>query len=133
MRIARVRQMTESAVDRLFAALLRWRERLPDRIVDLSIAGAVACLAVTAAAIGQQGSGRAADWLAYLVVGSASLALVWRRQAPVAVLMIALAAGLVFFGFDYPRAPALWPFVVALYTVAVSRPHRHSLLITIGS
>jgi signal transduction histidine kinase len=102
-------------------------------MVDGAIAVVVACVAVIAAAIGRQPPGRAADGLAYAVIVVASLALVWRRRAPTVVFVIGLAAGLVYFGFGYPRAPALWPFVIALYTIADTQSRRRSLLLALGA
>jgi signal transduction histidine kinase len=128
-----VRHVAESGVDRLFGAVLAWSRRLSDRTVDGAIAVVVACVAVTAATIGRQPPGRAADALAYAVIVVASLVLVWRRQAPTVVFVIGLAAGLVYFGFDYPRAPALWPFVIALYTIADTQSRRRSLLLALGA
>jgi len=55
---------------------------------------------------------------------AACLALLTRRRWPYPTLVICLGVGVVYLALGYPHGPALFPLVVALYTVAVGEPRR---------
>jgi signal transduction histidine kinase len=64
---------------------------------------------------------------AALVVAS-SLALIWRRRWPLAVLGFVYATTLVYFLIGYPDGPIWFPLIVAYFTAAV-RGHRAAAII----
>nr|WP_189537956.1 histidine kinase [Streptomyces roseolilacinus] len=65
----------------------------------------------------------AATWTAYGLTTLSVLPLLWRRRAPVAVLLAVLAAGGLYrFAVDGPGQPMPYQGLVALYTVAVLSP-----------
>ncbi|MEU5977342.1 histidine kinase [Streptomyces sp. NPDC047315] len=70
----------------------------------------------------------AATWTAYLLTLAGAVPLVWRRRAPVAVLVgVLLATGLYGALADGPGQPLPYAGLVALYTVAVLSPPRRRL------
>ncbi|WUT87731.1 histidine kinase [Streptomyces melanogenes] len=71
---------------------------------------------------------RPATWADYGLTSLAVLPLVWRRRAPVAVVLATLAAGAVYkLTLDGPGQPLPYPGLVALYTVAALSPTRERL------
>lgn len=128
-----MRQVADSVVDRVLIALLSVGRHYPAPVLDTALSAVVAVLAVVTALVEHHSSGRAPNALAYAVIVVASGALTIRHRRPLLVMAVTLAAGLIYFGFDYPRAPALWPFVIALYTVAVTETRLRSFLLAAGS
>jgi signal transduction histidine kinase len=63
---------------------------------------------------------REPDALGILLAALASLPLVARRRAPVAVLVFVVAASALLFGLGYPEGPPIGP-TIALYFVSLSR------------
>lgn len=66
------------------------------------------------------------DWLAYLLVVIAALALVARRTAPLAALAVTAAATSTYLVLGYPYGPIQISLVVAVFTVAHRLPLRTS-------
>jgi signal transduction histidine kinase len=124
--------MAEPMVDRAVSAFLGWSREWPAPLVDAMLALAIAAAAVVADAVAREPSGRGADAFAYGVIVVASGVLVLRRRNPALVFAVTLGAGLIYFSFGYPRAPALGPFVIAVYNVAVTETRRRSLSLVIG-
>jgi signal transduction histidine kinase len=67
----------------------------------------------------QPGS-RPLDPVAFLVLGASALALLWRRQRPVAVLAATFVGTVAYYYLGYPAGPAFLPLMAALYTAAVT-------------
>jgi signal transduction histidine kinase len=104
----------------------RWR---PDwRDAALALGSAV--VLVVAAPQGRAG-GNDLDAFGYLLLVAASLVLVGRRRAPVAVLVVVLACVLGYHLRDYPEVAAV-PVLVAVYT-AVRAGHRALTVAVTGS
>ncbi len=70
----------------------------------------------------------AAPWSAYLLVGVAALVLGWRRRYPLAVLAVSVATVVGYTSLGYVNGAALLAPAVALYTIALAAPARHTLL-----
>ncbi|MEU4420135.1 histidine kinase [Actinoplanes sp. NPDC024001] len=68
--------------------------------------------------------GREIDVGAYLLVAVNSLALIWRRSAPLRVLAVTTLASSAYMWLEYAYGPALLPFAIAVYTVARHLPWR---------
>jgi signal transduction histidine kinase len=106
-----------SKLDR--AAVLRRREFL----LDIAVAAVVFGLSLALLAARDSGADtRGLDLLGVLLVALASLPLVARRSAPLAVFALTAAASATLNGLGYPPGPPLGP-TVALYFLALS-PER---------
>ncbi len=68
---------------------------------------------------------------AYLLVGAAALALVWRRRRPVLVLAMSLACVVLYTGLGYVDGAALLSPVVALYAVGVAVNTRRAVTLSV--
>lgn len=102
----------------------------PSWVFDAFLALLITVLAIpiTIFAARAQVGYRPMDWLGYALTVAACLTLVGRRRWPGATYLICLALGLSYLGLDYAHGPAQFPVVVALYTLAVARPRRLSIL-----
>jgi signal transduction histidine kinase len=102
----------------------------PNWVFDAFLALLITVLAIpiTIFAARAQVGYRPMDWLGYALTVAACLTLVGRRRWPGTTYLICLALGLSYLGLDYAHGPAQFPVVVALYTLAVSRPRRLSIL-----
>jgi signal transduction histidine kinase len=111
-----------SAADRLFRSASARLERVPKDAGLAVLVGLVQLGATIAAGHGQSGR-ESLDVLgiALLLAGPAALAA--RRRAPVAVLAIATATALAYWGLDYPRGPVMLAPIVA-FVSAVLAGHR---------
>ncbi|WP_405497817.1 sensor histidine kinase [Streptomyces sp. NBC_00096] len=71
-----------------------------------------------------------ADWVSYAMTTLGVLPLVWRRRAPVAVLVAILVAGGAYkLAVDGPGQPLPYPGLIAFYTVALLCPARVRLAV----
>jgi signal transduction histidine kinase len=98
------------------------QHRLRPPASDLIVSTAVAGSALIGTAIAPP-SRTELDVLGYLLLLTGSFALVVRRRAPVAVLLVTTACGLAYFVRGYPGVAAAEPVMVALFT-AMRAGHR---------
>ncbi|GAA4616987.1 histidine kinase [Actinoallomurus liliacearum] len=101
--------------------------RLRPPFSDLAIATAVAAIALVGAAIAPHGYTRM-DAFGYLLLLTGSFALVVRRRAPVAVLLVTTGCVLAYLVRGYPGVAAAEPVMVALFT-AMRAGHRFVVLV----
>ncbi|WP_343950061.1 sensor histidine kinase [Nonomuraea longicatena] len=103
----------------VFARFRRWLGGLPPIRVDLAITAAVIVLHLWPFISRHNPFGVPWHWWGYVVVVAASLPLIWRRRAPVPVL---LANVCTFVLYDFvevvPAQPITYGGLIALYTVA---------------
>ena len=96
------------------------------RIFDFVVAGLLALLVLASDLVPAE-AGSASTWVRMVLGLAATVPLVWRRRAPVAVWAITgMAALLAMVEHGSPGVLALGP-LVALYTVALTSPRRVSL------
>src|SRR3954452_22147381 len=93
------------------------QHRLRPPASDLIVSTAVAAVALIGAAIAPPGR-TGLDALGYLLLLAGSAALVARRRAPVAVLLVTTACVLAYLVRGYPGIAAAEPVMVALFTAA---------------
>jgi signal transduction histidine kinase len=91
------------------------RERAVDAAVALVAFGLTLALLLI-----PEDEGRSLDALGVVLAAAASLPLLARRRAPLAVFVVTVAASSALFALDYPGGPPIGP-TVALYTVALLR------------
>lgn len=72
---------------------------------------------------------RPADSFAYLLVGVQTIPLIWRRRAPLPVLVIVVGGFLVDRGLNYPGGWAAFGMAFAVYTVGAQLEPRRSLIV----
>ncbi|MDJ0925673.1 MAG: sensor histidine kinase [Acidimicrobiia bacterium] len=72
---------------------------------------------------------RAPDLFGYALVGLQTLPLIWRRRAPVAVLVLTIIGFIIDRGLNYPGSWAVFGISVAIYTVGAELEPRRSLLV----
>jgi signal transduction histidine kinase len=105
---------------------MRHSARDPRRVVDLFVAVVVGVFSVidVAASSAERVSGeRAADALAYALVVTGAISLLWRRRAPIAVLAVVTAILVTFWLRDYAAYLSVLG-LPALYAVAAHEMHR---------
>jgi signal transduction histidine kinase len=106
-----------------FSATRRWAKDRP-LVVDALFASVVALLAVAdLATTNAQLGGRDPDLLAYAIVVVGAAILLWRRRAPIAVLMVVATVLMGFWALDYGSFAAALG-LGALYSVAVHSENR---------
>lgn len=109
-------------------AVARWLRDLPPATADLLLAGGLAVvLAGLTTAVPVHPGYRQTDALAVGLALLASLALAFRRRAPMLTLAASLAPVLVYQARAYEGGPALLAPLVALYTIATVESRRRSL------
>ena len=92
---------------------------LPHLWVDAGLAGLILVAQLWPLLFGRN-PGPPWHWWGYVVVVAASLPLVWRRRAPVTVLMLSLVSSALYDLADHVADQPVWyGGLVALYTVAV--------------
>jgi signal transduction histidine kinase len=93
------------------------RSHLPPRGVDVAVSVVVFALSVTNVASQDPATGISDIPVAgFLLLAIGSVALLWRRSRPLAVLAVALAMTVAWTAFDYPGNP-VFLILVALYSV----------------
>ncbi|MBC9711709.1 sensor histidine kinase [Streptomyces sp. TRM66268-LWL] len=92
--------------------------------VDLGIALLVQLAASIPFVVARPPGESALDWLDYLTTTLTVVPLVWRRRAPVRVLLAVFAAHPLIVLSDGPGQPLPYTGLVALYTVAAQSPPR---------
>lgn len=120
----------------LFETVRRRLQELPPRWVDAALV--VLVVAVQSWPFGSRinPSGGPWHWWGYAAIAASAVPLLWRRRAPVAVLLASLTATACYdlFG-DVPAQPIWYGGLVAIYTVAErSRrwPRVAMLMVTVG-
>ena len=94
---------------------------------DLGIALAFSALSLVSAFTLQSQAPiapRAFDVFGYILLGSLALPLIWRTRAPAVVLWSVALLWSVLAGLSYAAETALFPLLVALYTVGAYLPRR---------
>jgi signal transduction histidine kinase len=94
--------------------------------LDVGLAAAAAA-ALIASGVGAASAGRAALVVVLAVLAAAPLA--WRRQAPIATVLLVSAGLIVCIAVFSPYWAAIGVAMVALYTVSVQGDRRRSLLV----
>ncbi|WP_410813073.1 sensor histidine kinase [Micromonospora sp. 067-2] len=110
----------------------RKRQRTATDAVPALVLLGFGLLATGLAGNNQPGS-RPVDATCRLLIALAALALLIRRQAPVATLAVVTVATATYLVLGYPYGPILLTFLVAVYTVAVRLPVRPAALATGGA
>ena len=114
-------------VSDLVDRLLGQRRHVPALVADAVLAAVVT--AVTAVTVVVQDRQEPEDLAlagAALLVAT-GVPLVWRRRAPVVVLVLVAVATVAYGVADLPDPPLQFPLLLALYTVAAHRPRRVSI------
>lgn len=75
------------------------------------------------------GDVRPADFGMYLLIGGQTLPLIWRRQAPIAVLTIVVASFVVDTGLGYQSSWAFFGLAFVFYTIGSQLTPKRSLLV----
>jgi signal transduction histidine kinase len=103
---------------RAFARFRRWLGSLPPVRVDLALTAAVIVVQLWPFLVRDNLHGVPWHWWGYVVVVAASLPLIWRRRAPVLVLLGACSFALYDLVEVVPTQPIWYGGLIALYTVA---------------
>jgi signal transduction histidine kinase len=103
----------------------------PGRPTDVAVAVLVGVvqLGLTTAVARRQPDRQALDLVAYLLLATGPVALLWRRRSPALVLAVVMASNVLYFGLGYPYGPAWLALIVAIWT-AVTRGARRAAWIT---
>ncbi|WP_214413080.1 sensor histidine kinase [Sphaerisporangium fuscum] len=121
---------------RFLTRLRRWAGSLPPIWLDAALAALVLIVQLWPLLTRVNPRGGPWHWWGYVVVIAASVPLVWRRRAPVAVLLATLAATSSYDAVDDVAAQPIWyGGLVALYTVAATSarwPRMIMLVVTTG-
>ncbi|MFI7705875.1 sensor histidine kinase [Nonomuraea sp. NPDC049480] len=107
-------------------------QRLPHLWVDGALTAVITVVQLWPLLSGQSHSGQSWHWWGYVVAIGSSVPLVWRRRAPVTVLVISLGVSALYDLVDTVANQPIWyGGLVAFYTVAVysSRTARIAMLI----
>jgi signal transduction histidine kinase len=97
------------------------------RAIDIGVALGVFVLTVlvlSGGGVSSDEESRGLDFLGVVLAAGASLPLIWRRRAPLAVFAASAAATVVLAAFDYPPGPPIGA-TVALYFVGLSGSRDH--------
>jgi signal transduction histidine kinase len=100
------------------------RERAIDIAVALGVF-AVTVLVLSSGGVSSDEESRGLDLVGVVLAAGASLPLIWRRQAPLAVFAAAASAGVAINALDYPAGPPIGP-TVALYFLGLSGARARS-------
>ncbi|WP_434597193.1 DUF7134 domain-containing protein [Streptomyces sp. A5-4] len=102
------------------------------RVVDIGITVLVQA-AVTMPFVVPRAAGLPeVTWASYGLTTLAVLPLIWRRRAPVAVLLSALTISALYkLTLDGPGQPLPYPGLIAVYTVAALSPPRKRVAVTV--
>ncbi|WP_345566123.1 sensor histidine kinase [Nonomuraea rosea] len=104
---------------RFLAPVRRWASSVPPIWVDAVLAALVLVAQLWPLVFGESWDGTPWHWWGYAVVIVAVVPLIWRRRAPVVVLVATLAAtGCYDLVDEVARQPVWYGGLVALYTVA---------------
>ncbi|WP_336210879.1 sensor histidine kinase [Nonomuraea sp. LPB2021202275-12-8] len=103
----------------LIAVLRRRVRALPPLQVDGALTALITLAQLWPLLSSKSVSGVPWDWWGYVVAVAASLPLIWRRRAPVTVLLVNLCVGMLYDVADHVADQPVWyGSLVALYTVA---------------
>jgi signal transduction histidine kinase len=101
----------------------RWRA-VPPLVVDALLAAVVGAVTVIAVLVEDRQSGPDLTPLGVVSLVVQIVPLVWRRRAPVAVMVVVLASTVYYGMAELPDPPLMFPALLAFYTVAAYRPRR---------
>jgi signal transduction histidine kinase len=98
----------------------------PGRPTDVAVAVLVGVvqLGLTTAAADRQPDRQPLDLLAYLLLATGPVALLWRRRVPALALAVVMASNVVYFGLGYPYGPAWLALIVAIWTAVTGGARR---------
>ena len=98
----------------------------PGRPTDVAVAVLVGVvqLGLTTAAAHRQPDRQPLDLLAYLLLATGAVALLWRRRVPALALAVVMASNVVYFGLGYPYGPAWLALIVAIWTAVTGGARR---------
>src|SRR5918999_3188245 len=98
----------------------------PGRPTDVAVAVLVGVvqLGLTTAAAHRQPDRQPLDLLAYLLLATGPVALLWRRRVPALALAVVMASNVVYFGLGYPYGPAWLALIVAIWTAVTGGARR---------
>jgi hypothetical protein len=109
-----------------------WDARLRPWMTDGLLGAAVAAVQLLMLALGVNQGGPVPyaepNALAVLLILAQGLPLAWRRQRPLLVFAIVLAANTAYYAFAFPPSQFDFGLPIALFTVAAERDQRASLL-----
>jgi signal transduction histidine kinase len=118
------------SISTLGAVLGKARLRMGGLVSDLGLAAlATASIVLITSVIEPSGDDRPLDALGYAVMILAGAALVGRRARPVGVTAVVTASLAVYLGRGHPGGPVFVCLFVAVYSVAVGRDRRTSLVV----
>ncbi len=107
-----------------------WRQPAAAVLLDTLLAGALlVVMAVGMRFVGQVPPRHAPDVVAYALLATIAAALAFRRQWPVPVLVVTVAATSAYFLLQYPYGPIFFGCALALYTVGRERAFSRALSI----
>ncbi|MEQ4722203.1 histidine kinase [Nonomuraea sp. B19D2] len=121
---------------RFLAPVRRWSSALPPIWLDAALASLLLVVQLWPLLTRDNPDGGPWHWWGYVVVVAATVPLVWRRRAPVAVLLASLCATACYDVVDEVAAQPIWyGGLIAVYTVAAHSarwPRRIMIVLTIG-
>jgi signal transduction histidine kinase len=106
--------------------------RLPPLAVDAGVAAVVAVVTLASVAVtdGNEPGVHLTGWGVALLVAQ-FVPLVWRRRAPLAVLVVVAVAAMAYGVAELPDPAIMFAPALALYTVAAYRPRPVSVLVAV--
>lgn len=123
-----------AATQTMIATARRSQEWLRDRpsVFDVAFAALAAVLALGELTSDSAAGSREPDMVGVVLILLGAFALIWRRRAPVAVLIFVAGASCVFYALDYGSFMA-FVGMTALYSVAAHEQNRRMAWISIGA
>jgi signal transduction histidine kinase len=101
----------------------RWRA-VPPLVLDALLTVVVGSVTITSVLVEDHQSGPDLTTLGVVSLVVQIVPLVWRRRAPMAVLVIVLASTIYYGMAELPDPPLMFPALLAFYTLAAHRPRR---------
>jgi signal transduction histidine kinase len=98
----------------------------PGRPTDVAVAAltGVLQLGLTLGASRNQPDRQPLDLLAFLLLATGPVALLWRWRSPVGVLAVVMASSVLYFALGYPYGPAWLALIVAFWTAVTGGARR---------
>jgi signal transduction histidine kinase len=111
-----------------FARVLDRFRRVPPLAVDAALAAAVAAVTVASVVVEDRNDdGVHLTGLGVALLVAQFVPLVWRRRAPLAVLLVVTVASVAYGVAELPDPAAMFAFALAFYTVAAYEPRSVSV------
>jgi signal transduction histidine kinase len=110
------------------ARLVEWGRHPPPLAIDAALAVAVGVVTVVSITVADgNDSSERMTWWGWALVAIQIVPLVWRRRAPLAVLLVSGLASLAFGMANLPDPAIQFTLALAIYTVAAYRPRSVSV------